>query len=180
MNKKKNYIIKKWIKETPESFPDPPHHVRTLREDSCLWPRRWALHRHWIYYHLSERWEPNVGCLQAISSAAFSWEPDLTKPPAEHSWGHIPHGHSLRYSPSSQPWDAESLGSRFPLGKETKGCPPCPWSPPRASPLHCGSGPGRFPQRKRKSLSFLQGSLFLTQGAWVTDVSRQKSEVVVT
>lgn len=59
---------------------------------------------------------------------------------------------AYRYSPSSQPWDAEGLGSTFPLGKETKGRPPCPSSPPRAGPLRCGSGPGRFPQRKRKSL----------------------------
>lgn len=86
---------------------------------------------------------------------------------------------AYRYSPSSQPWDAEGLGSTFPLGRRQKDAHPA---------LRVLQGPARSAvaqalagsQRGRGSLSFLQGSLFLTQGAWSTDVSRQKPEVVVT
>lgn len=38
--------------------------------------------------------------------------------------------------------------------------------------------PSRFLEQERKSFSFLHCSSFLTQGTWVTEVSRQKTEVV--
>lgn len=53
-------------------------HVRTQREDSCVWTRKKTLTRHWIYWCLDlglpqppELWDMNFCCLWAIQSIEF-------------------------------------------------------------------------------------------------------------